>query len=80
VKAQVEDAFNHFGSNEIYKEQFIKYFLNKGMKRKNIDELWMNAYRMNIILIGVKPIVSEKKPLDILGHVTVFKLVGREEE
>jgi len=80
VKAQVEEAFNPLGSNELYKEQFIKYFLDKGMRRKNINELWMNAYKMNIISIGVKPIVSDEKPLEILGHVTVFKLVGREDE
>jgi len=80
MKAQVEEAFNHLGSSELYKEQFVKYFLDKGMGRKSIDELWINAYKVNVISIGVKPIVSDEKPLEILGHVTVFKLVGREDE
>ena len=80
MKAQVEEAFDHLGSSEIYKEQFIKFFLDKGMKRKNIDELWMNAYSMNIIQICVKPIVREGKPLEILGQITVFRLVGKEYE
>lgn len=80
VKRLVEEAFNHFGNKKLYKEQFIKYFLNKGMSKDEVDKLWIEADRMNIISIGVKPIVREEEPLKILGHVTIFRLKGKEDE
>jgi len=80
MKRLVEEAFNHFGNKKLYKEQFIKYFLDKGMSKDEVDKLWIEADRMNIILIGVKPIVREEEPLKILGHVTIFRLKEDEDE
>jgi hypothetical protein len=80
VKELVEGAFRHFGKNKIYERQFIRYFKNKGMNVKEVDQLWVKANAMNIIEIGVIPIAREEDPLKILGHVTVFTLKGKEEE
>ena len=78
VKALVESAFNHFGKDELYEEQFIKYFRDQGMSKEDADKLWINAHSMNIIRIGIRPIFREGDPLNILGHVTVFTLRSKE--
>jgi len=77
VKALVEEAFGHFGKNALYEEQFIKYFENRGMSKNEVDKLWFKAENMKIIRRGLKPIFREKDPLDILGHVVVFRLLGK---
>ena len=80
VKALVEGAFKHFGKDEIYEKQFIKYFRDKGMSKEEVDQLWVKANAMNIIEIGVIPIARKEDPLKILGHVTVLTLKGREDK
>ena len=80
MKALVEEAFAHFCKNELYEEQFIKYFKARGMSKKEADKLWINAHAMDIITIGVRPIFQEDDPLNILGHVTIFRLAEKEDE
>jgi len=80
VKALVEGAFDHFGKNVLYEEQFIKYFKNQGMSKNEVDRLWFKAENMKIMRRGVKPIFRDEDPLDILGHVVVFRLLGKGDE
>lgn len=79
IKELVLEAFEHFGKNELFKEEFVKYFQKKGMSKDKIDRLWIKADQMNIITIGVEPIWEPGHPLNIIGHKTVFELVGKEE-
>jgi len=67
----IESTFNHFGKNEIYEAQFIKYFRDKGMSKEEADKLWIIARAKRIIGIEV---LHKKRPPKILGHVTVFTL------
>ena len=80
MKALVEGAFDHFGKNLLYEEQFIKYFKNQGMSKVEVDKLWVKANNLGIIRIGAKPIFRDEDPLDILGHVVVFRLLGKGDE
>jgi len=80
IKGLLENAFNHFGKNVLYEEQLFQYFINKGMGREEVNKLLISAIGKNVITIGVKPIAHEEDPLKILGHVTVFRLIGREDE
>ncbi len=80
IEALVKEPFQHLGRNKLFKEEFMKYFQNKGMNKEKTDELWIEADAMNIITIGVKPIWEPGNPLKIIGHKTVFELVGREED
>lgn len=79
MKALVEEAFGHFGKNVLYKEQFIKYFRDRGMSKDEVDNLWAKAHSMKIIRIGARPVFREK-PLEVIGSVVVFRLLGKEEE
>jgi len=80
VKVLVESAFDHFGKSVLYEEQFIKYFKNRGMSKGEVDKLCFIAENMKIIRRGVKPIFRDEDPLDILGHVVVFRLLGKGDE
>ena len=80
MKALVEEAFTHFSKNEVYEEQFIKYFKARGMSKEEADRLWIDAHAMDIITIGVRPIFREDDPLNILGHVTIFRLSEKEDK
>jgi len=80
VKALVEGAFEHFGKNELYKGQFIKYFRDRGMGTEEIDKLWVKAHSMRIIKIGARSVIRKKNTLAILGDVMVFILAGKENE
>jgi len=74
----MEQAYDHFGKVVLYEEQLFKYFMAKGMSRDEVKELVVNAIGKKIILIGVKPIGREDT-MEVLGTVTVFRLVGRDE-
>lgn len=80
IKELLENAFNHFGKNILYEEQLFAYFIKGGMNREEVNKLIISAIGRNIVTIGVKPIADEEDPLKILGHVTVFRLTGREDE
>jgi hypothetical protein len=45
------------------------------MSKKDVDKLWLKAYKMNIMRMGARPIFRKEKPIRILGTVTVFWLV-----
>jgi len=80
VKALIEEAFAHFGKNELFEEQFINYFKARGMSKEEADRLWIDAHAMNIITIGVRPIFREDDPMNILGHVSIFRLAAKEDK
>jgi len=77
VKALVEGAFKHFGKDEIYEGQFIKYFKNKGLSKEEADQLGINAHAKRIIEIEIRPVISKGKTLKILGYVTVFIMADK---
>jgi len=79
VKSLIEGAFMHFGKDELYEEQFIKYFRDKGMSKEEVDQLWVKAYAMNLIDIVRRSIISKGRVPRILGHVTVFIMAGKED-
>jgi len=79
VKALVEGVFNHFGKDEIYEGQFIKYFKDQGIGKEEAEKLWVKAHSMNILRMGSRPIVRKGKPLEIIGHAIVLTLVGKED-
>ena len=79
VKALVEGAFKHFGKDEMYQEQFIKYFKNQGMSKEEADQLWVKAYAMKIIEIERRTIISRERSPRILSHATVFIMAGKED-
>jgi len=62
IKALVESAFEHYGKNVLYEEQFIKYFKNQGMSKNEVDKLWFKAGNMKIMKRGVKPIFRVRAP------------------
>lgn len=78
VKTRVEDAFNHFGKNELYEEQLFRYFMKKGMSRKEVEKLIVDAIGMNLIVMGARSIFRKEKP-EKLGHITVFWMKGKED-
>lgn len=80
IKGLVGQAFKHYEKNELYKEQFIKYFRSMGMSKKETDQLWINAYAMNIIEMERRPLISEERQPRILGHVIVLTLVDKQVE
>jgi len=78
VKSLMEQAFDHFGKDVLYEEQLFKYFMDKGMSRDEVKELVVDAIGKKIIQIGAKPIGREDTK-EVLGTVTVFRLLGRDE-
>jgi len=78
VKSLMEQAFDQFGKDVLYEEQMFKYFMANGMSRDEVKELVVNAIGKKIILIGAKPIGREDT-MEVLGTVTIFRLVGRAE-
>jgi len=43
VKYQVEEVFNHFGKDVLYEKQLFGYFMKKGMIRKEVERLIVDA-------------------------------------
>jgi len=79
LKALVEGAFIHYGKNELYEEQFDRFYKDKGMSEGEIDNLWIEANSMRIIQIGYSPVTALGNPLDIIGQKTIFTLLTRHE-
>jgi len=79
VKSLMEQAFDHFGKDVLYEEQLFKFYMDKGMSRDEVKKLVVSAIGKKIIMIGSKPIARDDNPMEILGNVTVFRLLRRDE-
>jgi hypothetical protein len=77
IKTLVEQAFIHYGKNELYEEQFDRFFKDKGMSEEEIDNLWIEANSMRIIQVGYSPVSALGNPLDIIGQKTIFTLLTK---
>lgn len=77
INVLVLETFKYFGKDELYEEEFIKYFRDKGMSKEEIDKLWTKAHSMNIITIGAEPIWKPEHPWNIISHKIVFELVRK---
>lgn len=74
MKRLIEEAFNHFGKSVLYEEQTFRYFMKKGMSRKEVENLVLDAMGMKIIVIGAESISREDNPMEN------FRLAGKEDQ
>ncbi len=70
----ITEVFKHYNRNAIYKEEFYKFFKNKGINEKEIEELWLKALAHEIIDVGITPITDPNNPLNIKEIKKVFIL------
>jgi len=80
VKAQIEEVFHHYKKNVLYEEQLFQYYIKKGLSRKEVEKLVIDAIGMNIIRIGAKSIIRKGNQLENLGDITVFRLLSKDKE
>ncbi|MCS7364841.1 MAG: hypothetical protein NDF54_05325 [archaeon GB-1867-035] len=78
LRKLLEEAFEHYKQQTLYKEEIHQYFKNKGINEKEIDELIEEAFYQDILDIGIVPISDPKDPLKIIEGKRVYILKRKE--
>ena len=78
LRKLLEEAFEHYKQQTLYKEEIHQYFKEKGWKENEIDEIVKDALRYHILEMGVAPIPDPEKPLEKIEDKIVYTLKRKE--